>query len=528
MQDVLGIDAAQLEGAAAGPQPSSAIRSAEGAMKAKSAKSAKLNEEEIKFAYQTMDEFRADIEKAQARYQAAKASADQLASVTGHKFEDRGKDLTSRAETLNQNLATWSKAVQGNDRDAATKARAVATATHDSMMQVVTNYEKAVNSAKPDKLPGRTFKTPWGDLMARDDKGAATALALVADLSKALAVDHSNFDRYFKSADMLDHVLRVKPMADFLAKPESVQAAVEKGAQDNKGKIGAAQNQARHADSLGRTDDALLGQLEAARIQTNLMTKHLAAIATQVESDKAAAGAAELKEKAERIEAAFEFMGEVATCLTNPKEAASKLGELALKTGFKLLGKVATRDIRERAEDLQKTAVEKHNKSLEEQSGALIEALDAFDKLAPDLEKKINEIAKRFESQTKQVGEKFDNACENCTFHFYDVENAVKLAHQSLDAAESAREALDQDALPLPAAIGRAVLRNSQDVAGLPGQAMEQAFKNINGPTIDMARDEVERKIGEWKKKEKKLVESVGQLLEVRDKALQALADFGG
>src|SRR6266478_1390378 len=117
-----------------------------------SAKSAKLTQDELKFAYQTMDEYRADIDKSQADYQATKASADQVATVTGHKFEDPGKDLTSRAETLNQNLASWTKALQGNDRDAATKARAAAKTAHDSMMQVVTKYENAVQSAKPDKL----------------------------------------------------------------------------------------------------------------------------------------------------------------------------------------------------------------------------------------------------------------------------------------------------------------------------------------------------------------------------------------
>jgi hypothetical protein len=504
---------------------SSALRSAG------SAKSAKLTKEEIVAAMGKMDAFQADIDDALARYQAAKASADQLAMATGHKIEDPGKDLTTGAENWRKTKESWSKALQGTDRDAATKAGALATLVHDSVMRILTDYERAVQSAKPDKLPAfQKFKTPWGDLAARDDKGAATALSFVADLSKALAADNSNYDRYDKSADMLDHVLRVKPMADFLAKPESVQAAVQKAAQDNKGKIGEAKQDARHADSLERSDDELMSQLAAAKIQTDQMTESLAAIAKQVESEKAAEEAAELKEKAERIEGAFEFMGEVATVLTagDLKEAGKKLGELALKTGFKLLGKLMTRDIRERAEDLKKTAHDKHNESLEKSSDALIKALEAFDKLAPNLEKKINEIAQRFESQMKQTGEKFDNVCENCTFHFYDVESAVKLAYKSLDAAASARQALKEDALPLPAAIGKAVLRTSQDLAGAAGKAMEEAFKRINGPTIDMARYEVERKIGEWKKREQKLGESLRQLLEVREKALQALADFGG
>lgn len=155
MRDALGVHVAQSR-VAAGPQPSSAIRSAQ------SAKSAKPTKDEIAAAMQKMDAFQADIDNALARYQAAKASADQLATATGHKVEDPGKDLTSRAETLRTNLASWNKALQGSDRDAATKAGALATSTHDSMMRVLTDYESAVQSAKPDKLLERKFKTPWG------------------------------------------------------------------------------------------------------------------------------------------------------------------------------------------------------------------------------------------------------------------------------------------------------------------------------------------------------------------------------
>jgi hypothetical protein len=517
-----GVPTPQVDARIAGG--SSAIRSAGSA---KSAKSAKPTQDEITYAEKTIGEYRADIDKAQATYQATKASADQLAEVTGHKFDDPGKDLTSRAEVLNQALASWTKALQGNDRDAETKARAAAEKAHDSMTQVVTNYQHVVQSAKPDKLPGKKFHTDWGDLMAIEDKGAATALSLVADLKKAIAANYSSFDGFLKTRDMFEFEISRKPMADFLAKPESVQAAVQKSAQDNKGKISDAQNQARHADRIQSEDEDLASQLATVKTLVDQMTKSVAAIDEQKESEHAEADAAELKEKAEGIESAFEFMGEVATCLTgDPKEAAGKLGELALKTGFKLLGKLATRDIRERAEELHKMAVDKHNKSLTDSSEALIKALDDFDKIAPDLEMKINALAKRFETQMKQVGEKFDNVCENGTFHFYDVESAVKDANTALGAAASGRGALDEDALSLPDAIGRAVLRTSRDLDGPVGQAMEQAYKRINGPTIGMARQEVERHIRDWKTEEKKITESLGQLLEVRKQALQALADF--
>jgi hypothetical protein len=508
VRDVLGIHVAQL--GAAG-----------------SAKSAKLTKDEIAAAMQRVDAFQADINDAMERYQAAKAMADQLATATGHEVKEPGKDLTSRAETLRKNLASWTKALGAKDQDDVTKIGALATLTHDSMMRVLTDYERAVASAKPDKLPSRKFKTPWGDLIARDDKGAATALSYVADLSKALAADHSNFDRYFASADMLDHELRAKPMADFLANPASVQAAVQKTAQDNKGKIGDALGQARHADSLGRDNKILSDQLATAKVQTDQMTKSLAAIAKQVESEADAEAAAELTEKAERIEAAYDFMGEFVACLTNPEEAAGKLTDLAVKTGFKLLGKLDTKEIRARAADLKKSADKKHKGFYTEQCNALIGALDEFDKLAPTLDKEISELAKRFESQMKQVGEKFDTICESCTFHFYDVENAVKLAHKTLDAAASARAALVENALDIPGAIGRAVLRIPQD-AGFMEQAMENEFTRINAPTIDLAGHEVEKKIVDWKSREQTLVESLGHLLEVRDKALQAFSDFGG
>jgi hypothetical protein len=395
------------------------------------------------------------------------------------------------------------------------------------MMQVLTQYESAVQSAKPDKLPGRTFKTPWGDLMARDEKGAAAALAIVADLSKALAADYTNFNRYFASADMLDHVLRAKPMADFLKNPESVQAAVQKAAQDNKGKIGDAEVKAEHADSLERTDEALLNQLAAVKIQTDQMTASLAAIAAQVASETDAEMAAQLTEKAEKTEAAYEYMGEFVACLTDPKEAAGKLKDFAVKIGFKILAKLDTQEIRKRAADLKELADEKHKDSLTKASDALITALSKFDDLAPALEKQLSESAKRFESQVKQAGEKFDDVCEKCDFHFYDVEGAVKDAQKALDAAVSAREALEENALGLPAAIGRAVLRSALDFGAMEG-AMESAVTHANAPTIDTARSEVERKIKEWRTREEKLGESLGQLLEVRKKALQALADFGG
>jgi len=501
---------------------SSAIRSAG------SAKRAKPTQDEITDAEKTIGEYRADIDKAQATYQATKASAEQLAEVTGHKFDDPGKDLTSRAEVLNQALASWTKALQGNDRDAETKSRAAAAKAHDSMTQVVTNYQHVVQSAKPDKLPGKKFHTDWGDLTAIEDKGAATALSLVADLKKAIAANYSSFDGFLKTRDMFEFEISRKPMADFLAKPESVQAAVQKSAQDNKGKISDAQNQARHADRIQSEDEDLASQLATVKTLVDQMTESVAAIDEQKESEHAEADAAELKEKAEGIESAFEFMGEVATCLAagDAKEAEKKLGELALKTGFKLLGKLATRDIRERADELHKMAVDKHNESLEKSSAALIKALDEFDKIAPDLEKKINALAKRFETQMKQVGEKFDNVCENCTFHFYDVESAVKDANTALGAAASGRGALDESALSLPDAIGRAVLRTSRGLDGPVGQAMEQAYKRINGPTIDMARQQVDRHIRDWKTAEKKITESLAQLLEVRKQALQALADF--
>lgn len=108
----------------------------------------------------------------------------------------------------------------------------------------------------------------------------------------------------------------------------------------------------------------------------------------------------------------------------------------------------------------------------------------------------------------KQVGEKFDTICENCSFHFYDVESAVKLAHKALDAAASAREALGENALDLRAAIGRAVLRTAQGGGGLAEGAMEKAFTRANAPTLDMARHEVEKKIDEWKTREQKPVRS--------------------
>jgi hypothetical protein len=426
-------------------------------------------------------------------------------------------------------MATWTKALQGNDGNAAEKARAAAKSARDAMVQVVTKYESAVQSAKPDKLSGKKFHTDWGDLMARDDKGAATALALVADLKKALAANYTNFDRFLKSRDMLDHIIGIKPMAGFLANPESVQAAVQKSAEDNKGKIGDARQQAQHADHLETEDQGFLSQLATVKTLVDQMTESVEAIAKQVESDKTAAESAELQEKAEKIEGAFEFMGEVATCFLkpDPKEIAGKLEELAVKTGFKLLGKLATQDIRERAEDLKKAAVKYHNDSLTQQSNALIKALSDFEKLAPDLEKNINNLAKRAQTQTKQAGDKFDDVCENCAFHFYDIESAVKLAHSALDLAATGRGALDE-ALGIPAAIGRAVLRTSVDPGGLVGASMEKAFKDLNGPTIDMAKQEVERQIAMWKSDEQKITASVGQLLEVRQQALQALADFGG
>jgi hypothetical protein len=476
-----------------------------------------------------MDEYRKDIDKAQQSYEATKASAEQLASVTGHKFDDPGKDLTSHIETLNQALTSWTKSLQGNDANAAEKGRVAAKAAYDSMMQVVTKYESAVQSAKPDKLPGKKFHTDWGDLMARDDKGAATALALVADLKKAIAANYSNADRFYKSRDMLDHIIGIKPMADFLANPESVQAAVQKSAEENKGKIGAARQQAQHADHLETEDKGFLSQLTTVKTLVDQMSENVEAISKQVESEKLAGESAELKEKAEKIEAAYDFMGEVATCFLkpDPKEIAGKLGELAVKTGFKLLGKLDTQDIRARAEDLQKLADKYHKDSLTQQSTALIGALKKFDEIAPDLEKNINSLAKRAEAQTKQAGDKFDDVCENCTFHFYDVESAVKLAYTTLDLASTGRGALD-DALGIPAAIGRAVLRTSQEIPGMAGAAMEKAFQDLNGPTIDTAQHEVERQLASWKTGEQKITEAVGKLLEVREQALQALADYGG
>jgi hypothetical protein len=269
-----------------------------------------------------------------------------------------------------------------------------------------------------------------------------------------------------------------------------------------------------------------LTQLTTLKILVDQMTENVAAIEKQVESEKAAEESAELKEKAERIESAFEFMGEVATCFTKIEEAPAKLGELALKTGFKLLGKLATQDIRERAEDLKKTADKYHKESLSAQSNALIKALGDFDKQAPELEKNINSLAKRAQEQTKQAGDKFDDVCEDCTFHFYDIESAVKLAHTALDVAATGRRALD-DALGLPAMIGRAVLRVSEDPGALVAKVQETAFTKLNAPTIDMARYEVEKQIASWKTNEQKITATVGQLLEVREQALQALADFG-
>lgn len=133
----------------------------------------------------------------------------------------------------------------------------------------------------------------------------------------------------------------------------------------------------------------LANQLAAAKIQTDQMTQSLAAIAKQVASDAAAERSAELTEKAERIEAAYDFMGEFAACLTNPKDAVGKLADLTVKTGFKLLAKLDTQDIRKQAEDLKKIATEDHKDSLTEQSDALIAALDKFDQLAPALISKL-------------------------------------------------------------------------------------------------------------------------------------------
>jgi hypothetical protein len=318
-------------------------------------------------------------------------------------------------------------------------------------------------------------------------------------------------------------------MADFLKNPESVQAVLQNAAQGSKGKIGDAVGQARHADSLELNDEALWNQLKTVKIQTDQMTASLAAIATQVASETDAEMAAEYTEKAEKIEAAYEFMGDVVSCFTDPdpKAIGGKLKDFAVKYGFKLLAKADTQEIRKRAADLKKLADEKHKDALSKASDALITALSKFDELAPAMEKQLSESAERFESQIKQAGEKFDTVCEKSDFHFYDVESAVKDAQKALDAAASAREALEENAVGLPEAIGRAVLRTNVHFGAMEG-AMENAVKRVNGPTIDTARDEVERKIKDWKTREQKLGESLDQLLQVRKKGLQALADFGG
>jgi hypothetical protein len=199
--------------------------------------------------------------------------------------------------------------------------------------------------------------------------------------------------------------------------------------------------------------------------------------------------------------------------------------DFTVKAGFKLLGKLETKDIRKRADDLKKAADEKGIKAVVEQSDAFIAALESFDKLTPGLEDEINAIAKRFESQMKQVGEKFDTICEeSCKFHFYDIEGAVKLAQKALDDAVSARGALSENALDIPAAIGRSVLRTSQD-AGIFQEGMEKEFTRINAPTIDLALHEVQQRMVGWKTREQKLDGVMGNLLAVRQKALQALAD---
>ncbi len=489
----------------------------------------KMKDEAIAYSAQKSDGFRGDIDKAMERYQAAKAKADQLETATGHKIDDPGKQLTSLAATLDKNLYSWSTSMQNKGADTASKAGALATQTHTAMMQVVASYEHAIDGAMPDSLPSVKFKTPWGDLVARDQKGAATALAIVAKLRQALAANSSKLGRYDDTRDMLDHMLLSKPMADFLANPKSACAAVEEAVQDNKGKIGQARGDARHADSLQRSEESLTATLRLMKIETDKMNKSLEAIKMKVDSIAHAKEATELTEEAEKTEAAFEFMGEIATCLTgNPEEAAAKLGELSLKTGFKLLGKAMTADIRERAEQLKKTADREKIDALNGEIDALTTALSKFDELAPDVLKEIDESAQRFDSQIKLTGKDFDAACENCPFHFYDVDSAVALSHKALDAAASAREALNENALGLAGSIGRVLMRDSQnkDLAyEALEKGMEQAYAQTNGPTIDLAQSEVEREIADWKTREKKVDESLTHLLALRKDVLHALAD---
>lgn len=542
MQDTLGIDAAQLRSPAGRARPAQELapaapggsvngsapeQAAARASASKRAKSGKPTNEQISAASNLIAKYQLDSTDAQMRYKAAKASADLLTRVTGHAIGDKGKEMTKATATLEKTITDWNIALMGDDAEVARKAGEVAQLADEAMMRVLTDFERVAMAAKPDKLSSASFTTPWGNLVARDDKSAATALSYVADLSKAFAVDNVNDVRFFAPRDELENLLRQKPMAGFLKDPESVKVAVEKAARDNKGKMSDVKGQAWHVDDLERGDQILAYQLGMLKILTDQMTQNMAAIAKQVSSETDAASAAMLRDNAEKTSAAFELMGELASCLTDPKELVHKVTDLAVKTGFKLLGKLATGDIRARAEELQRSAEEKLNQSLVDQTKALIKALDSFDQMAPALESQINDLAKRYGEQIKILGNKFDDACEGSSFHFYELENAVTSAHHALDAAFIGREALENTARGLPAAIHK-VLAGDSESSGFIGGVLEQAWDRINLPTIDGARFQVEQKIKNWRSNEKDIDVSLEKLLGVRDKAMLALADFGG